>query len=113
LAQRLVGWYILDDRFQPDWGEIVVGQVPADWPVTLPIPNGATVLGSVAYRPDGQLTSGYVLLQAHAVDVIAFYDQALPDRSSVLPPEVGRRGIWASSDRAGPGTTTAARRALT
>lgn len=72
--------------------ELLVGQVPPDLPLALPLPPGTQVIGSIVYRFDNQPAIWDVVLDipGSLADVTNGYTRALMSQGWVPPPQVMR-----------------------
>ncbi len=73
---------------------LIVGQLPPDLPVALPVPPGDTVVGGVTRRSGAMPVNWEVVLDAPGApdDLLALYRQAFTDLGWTTPLQIGPTG---------------------
>jgi hypothetical protein len=84
--------------------QLLPGALPDDLPLTLPVPPGGRLLGSVARRADGTLFTADIVYDAPgaATDVVALYERALAPQGWAAAPTGGGPVSWPKSRSAPP-----------
>jgi hypothetical protein len=89
LAERLLSYsYPMGGGGQAPRAQLLVGRLPADFPLALPIPPGGRLLGSAQRGMSNQVTNVEVAIEAPGspAQVLTFYDEALPAAGLYLSP---------------------------
>ncbi len=86
---------------------LIVGQVPPDLPVALPVPPGATVVGGVTRHSGGMPVNWEIVLDAPGApdDLLAFYRQAFTGLGWTALPQGGLSGQHGFLTTATPSTS--------